>query len=86
MDFGFWWDIATYGNENWKGGFTPKEVAENAYAFLLEWQLSMSNHKVNYSIDSLIELLKEDVINGSEEAKEFLDTINEQIALWKLER
>lgn len=86
MDYSFWYDVAEYGNVNWKGAFSPKEVAENAYAFLLEWQLSMANHKVNYSIDSLIELLKEDVINGSEEAKEFLDAINEQIALWKLER
>lgn len=86
MDYGFWYDVAEYANENWKGGFTPKEVAENAYVYLLEWQMSLMNHKVTYQLKSLIELLREDVINGSEEAKEFLDTINEQITLWKLER
>lgn len=86
MDYSFWYDVAEYGNVNWKGAFSPKEVAENAYVYLLEWQMSLMNHKVTYQLKSLIELLKEDVINGSEEAKEILDTINEQITLWKLER
>lgn len=27
MEYGNFYDIAEYGNANWKGNFTPKEIA-----------------------------------------------------------
>lgn len=36
MEYGDFYDIAEYGNANWKGNFTPKEIACNAYDYLVE--------------------------------------------------
>lgn len=36
LDYSFFYDLAKYCNDNWKGCFTEKEIAENAYEYLLE--------------------------------------------------
>lgn len=77
--YGFWWDVADYANRNWKGAFSPKDVAESGYEFLVEWEATMKSKKLSYVIDSLMEQLHEDVINGSEEAKSFMDAIDEEL-------
>lgn len=79
MDFGFWWDIATYGNENWKGGFTPREVAENAYEYLCEWEATVSECEITWNINELLHLLDEDYRNGSDKALELSNTICEAL-------
>ena len=63
MDCGFWYDIATYGNENWKGGFSEREVAENAYEYTEEWKLSINDGNVSETIKGVIRNLKEDKYN-----------------------
>lgn len=64
--------IAKYANKNWKGGFTPKEIAENAKIYYEEWELSKEQGKATYTMEELCKLLIEDIENGSEEAEEFL--------------
>lgn len=63
MDYGFWWDIATYGNTAWKGGFSEREVAENAYEYTEEWKLSVNDGSVSETIKGVIRNLKEDKYN-----------------------
>lgn len=75
MDYGFWYAVATYGNANWKGNFTPKEIAVNAFEYWCEWKATLDSDKVTATLDDLMHLLHEDYCNGSTEALEFLDAI-----------
>ncbi len=79
MDYGFFYDVAEYGNANWKGGFSPKEVAENAYEYLCEWEFTMRIGVATSTIETLMEQLHEDLVNGNEKAEEFLDEIKYQL-------
>ena len=40
LEYGDFYDIAAYGNENWKGSYTPKEVAQNAYNYYSDFKAS----------------------------------------------
>lgn len=75
LDYEFFYNIATYGNANWKGSYTPKEVACNAYDYLLEFEKSKNDEKPSHTIKELCELLTED---GSDEAKEWLYQIADE--------
>lgn len=76
MRYGEFYDIATYGNENWKGSFTPKEIACNAYDYLCEFKYSKRDGKLNHTMRELLKLLKED---GSEECLEWARQIESEI-------
>lgn len=78
MEYADFYDIAEYGNKNWKGSFTPKEVACNAYDYLCEFEASKVNECVNHTMKELCRLLIED---GSEEAKEWLYRIVSEVKL-----
>lgn len=52
--------ISEYGNENWKGYFSHKEVACNAYDYLCEFQVSKKNKNPTHTIKTLMEHLAED--------------------------
>lgn len=71
MDYGFWWEVAHYGNEAWRGKFSEKEVAENAYEYYCEWAASVLTHKVRANIKALLDLLRED---GNTEFLEVIET------------
>lgn len=60
MTYSDFYDIAEYGNENWKGNFTPKEIAENAYEYLCEFKESMEHTRVTDVIQELLFLLDMD--------------------------
>ena len=60
MEYSDFYDIATYGNEMWKGSFTPKEVACNAYDYYADFQWSKANEMVARTIQELAKLLTED--------------------------
>lgn len=77
MNYGDFYDIAEYGNENWKGNFTPKEIAENAYEYLEEFRESIGN-RITHTIQDLLELLDED---GSETALEYANMIRYDLEL-----
>ncbi len=54
------YDIAKYGNDNWKGHYTEKEIAINAYNYTIEYETSLQFHKMTHIIKDLVELLTED--------------------------
>lgn len=60
MDFENFYDIAEYGNENWKGSFTKMEIAQNAYDYICEYKESVKNGTPTEVIKSLYLLLVED--------------------------
>jgi len=68
MDYGFFYDLAVYGNEAWKGSFTQKEIAINAFDYFYEYEESKKNKKLTYTISELFKLLLED---NSVESKDF---------------
>lgn len=78
MTYEDFYDIATYGNENWQGNFTPKEVACNAYNYLVEFEASKAKEKVMPVIQELCKLLAED---GSEECKDWLYKMADELGL-----
>ena len=78
LSYSDFYDIATYGNANWKGSFTPKEIACNAYDYLCEFEASKANEEPTHTIEELAKLLVED---GSEEAKEWLYQIASELNL-----
>lgn len=69
MDYDDFYDLAVYANDAWKGSFTPKEVAVNAYNYLSDLNWSVENHEVACGISRLVELLKQD---ESDDAKYWL--------------
>ena len=77
MKFGyeFWYNVATYCNEAWRGKFTEREVAKYAYDYKVEWDATVSQGKITHVIDTLLTQLIEDVVEGSEEAKGFAGKI-----------
>lgn len=38
LDYSFFYDLAKYCNDTWKGCFTEKEIAENAYEYLVSYE------------------------------------------------
>ena len=81
MEFSDFYDIAEYASENWKGNFTPKEMACYAYDYYAEFQWSKANGAVSDVIESLIENLTEDVTNipDNEDANEWLRRIKAEL-------
>ena len=78
LEYSDFYDIATYGNEMWKGSFTPKEVACNAYDYYVDFQWSKENEIVARIIQELAKLLSED---GSEECKDWLYRMATELGL-----
>lgn len=69
LEYKDFYEIAEYGNEAWKGSFTPKEIAENAYVYCADFQWSKENGEISHTIKELAKLLAED---GSDECKDWL--------------
>ena len=78
INYEFFYDIATYGSENWKGNFTPKEIACNAYCYLCEFQTSKEAETPTQIMKSLYELLVED---GTEAALDWAYEIASELGL-----
>lgn len=83
MTYGDFYDIAEYGNTNWKGGLTQKEVAENAYEYLCEFQESIERRFPTNTIQSLLELLNED---DNEESLHYANMIRHELKLNTVEK
>lgn len=78
LDYGDFYDISEYGNEHWRGKFSPKEVACNAYDYLVEFEKSKENEEPTHTIKELVKLLAED---GGDECKEWLYQIADELDL-----
>lgn len=80
MTYEDFYDIAEYGNANWKGCLTPREIACNAYDYLCEFRYSkaIGGYHISSTIQELLRLLDED---GSEEANHFATQIRKELGL-----
>lgn len=61
LEYSDFYNIAEYGNENWKGSFTPREIANNAYDYLCEYQASEIKGKPTRIMIELCKLICEDM-------------------------
>lgn len=78
LDYKDFYNIAEYGNEHWKGNYTLKEVACNAYNYLCEFRYSKAGQEPTHTIKELAKLLAED---GSDECKDWLYKIADELRL-----
>ena len=61
LEYADFYDIAEYGNENWKGSFTPKEIANNAYDYKAEQDYSIKQGKPARTMIELCKIICEDM-------------------------
>ena len=61
MEYADFYTIAEYGNENWKGSFTPREIANNAYDYKAEYDYSIKQGKPTRTMTELCKLICEDI-------------------------
>lgn len=64
MEYEKFYNIAEYGNANWKGCFSPKEVACNAYDYKVEYDYSIKQGKPTHTMIELCKLICEDMDNA----------------------
>lgn len=83
MKYEDFYDIAVYANKNWRGKFTQKEIACNAYENLVEFQKSNNSGEATANMQALINALTEDAQNGSKEAEEFLQKLQGNASIVK---
>lgn len=76
MSFEEMYDLAEYGNRAWKGGFSPREIACNAYEYMCALTESKEQGKPNETMETLCELLTQD---GDENCLNWLNKIIEEI-------
>ena len=81
LNYEFFYNVATYANNNWKGKATPREIACNAYEFLISFEESKANDKANATIESLLDRLLDDILEECRDcqAGEFYKEIAEGI-------
>lgn len=72
----FFYGIAEYGNENWKGFLSARELATAAFTYFEEFVESMMQGKFTHTINELHKNLCEDWQNGSDEARELATEID----------
>ena len=61
LEYADFYNIAEYGNENWKGNFTPREIACNAYDYKAEYDYSIKQGKPTRTMIELCVLICEDM-------------------------
>ena len=61
LEYADFYTIAEYGNENWKGNFSPREIANNAYDCKVEYDYSIKQGKPTHTMIELCKLICEDM-------------------------
>lgn len=85
LDYSFFYDLAKYCNDTWKGCFTEKEIAENAYEYLVSYEDSIKDGTPNYNIQSLIHNLQDDVENDPDsESSDYLIMLTSEFEKWNV--
>ena len=69
MEFLDFYNIAEYGNKQWKGAYSQKEVEQNAYDYYTDFLACLDEGQLTPVIKELARLLADD---GSDEAKYWL--------------
>lgn len=67
MDFEAFYDLVVYGNDNWKGGMSGKELAMNAFELYNDYQYSVENKTLSTNLVNLVGNLLDDACNEYEE-------------------
>ena len=78
MEYSDFYDIAEYLNGINHNTFTPREIAENAHIYCVDFEWSKGNDEVSFVIKELAKLLAED---NSEECKDWLYRIATELRL-----
>ena len=83
MNYADFYDIATYGNEMWKGSFTTEEVQQNAESYYADFLWSKENDIISETIKWLAKNLADDIkaMPDLEEPKQWLYTIASELGL-----
>lgn len=83
LEYEDFYDIAVYASENWKGNFTPKEIAVYAYRYYADFQWSKENDTISETIKSLAKNLADDLkaMPDLEEPKRWLYQIASELGL-----
>lgn len=83
LTYADFYDIAVYGNENWKGNFTKKQIACNAYDYYSDFEWSKANDEIAHNIKLLCKNLADDLreMPDLEEPREWLYRIAEELDL-----
>ena len=81
LEYSDFYDIATYGNQIWKGSFTQKEIASNAYDYTVEYQTSMKQKTPTNTMIELYKLIVEDWKNSG-----IIDRLDLEYWIEELER
>ena len=79
LEFKDFYMIAEYANDHWNCKSTPMEIAQGAYDWFIEYQMSVMAKEPTWNIKALLNQLKDDAENGSESAKEFAMKIENSI-------
>ena len=79
LEFKDFYMIAEYANGHWNCKSTPMEIAQNAYDWFTEYQMSIVAKEPTWNIQALLDQLDEDGRNRSEQAKEFATEIKNSI-------
>lgn len=66
LEYSDFYDIAIYANEHWNGSFTPKEIAENAYNYICDFEWSKQNGKLAKSIHDLLRNFDDNMLNDDD--------------------
>ena len=61
LTYSDFYDMAVYSNDNWRGKFTPKEIACNAEDLFMEYKESLLLKKLTSTIKSFVAKLEEDI-------------------------
>ena len=85
LDYSFFYDIAEYGNANWKGNFSEKEIACYAFDYLIEFEASKlkGGYHVTSTIQELLSLLDED---KCDQCTEWANKIRRELSLCRTEK
>ena len=83
MNYADFYDIATYGNEMWKGSFTQEEVQQNAESYYADFLWSKENDTISETIKSLAKNLADDIkaMPDLEEPRQWLYQIASELGL-----
>lgn len=65
LTYSDFYDMSVYANDNWRGKFTPKEIACNAEDLFMEYKESLLLKELTSPIKSLVTKLKDDVVENA---------------------
>lgn len=68
LNYKDFFEIMTYASTNWKGCYTPLEIAEYAHDMCNEYENCKKHGYVSYHINELYKNLFEDYSNGIDDA------------------